>query len=74
MVEPGGLINVAVLGMTGSCAIASAPESSGRYGLETLTLVYDQLSIVHTAEIRLARSVWIAARAPCPPDGVSPAP
>jgi hypothetical protein len=73
VLEPNALLNVVVLGMTGACTVGADHPSDGSHVLPTITLVYDQLSIIHTEDVRLTRTMNFRSRSPCPPDGSSPA-
>ncbi len=74
-VEPGGLVNVVLLGMSGACSVSHTGPDAGSQGLSTVRLVYDQLSMLHTQDVRLTRTMTFPARFPCPPVGSSsPAP
>jgi hypothetical protein len=62
-VPPNGTVDLVLLGMAGSCALSVPP--AGRIGggftsLESIDLVYEQLTIVHTERLPLAErvNVW----------------
>jgi hypothetical protein len=63
--EPGQEANLLFLGLAGSCAIAE-PEANGTaYELPVVELVYEQLTIVHTARIELPSPVVISTKGGC---------
>lgn len=65
-IEPGGSVNVAILGLAGTCALpAPGPEGQSGYELETVDLIYEQLTITHTQAFRLPEPVVITTTMPC---------
>lgn len=73
VLEPNALVNVVVLGMTGECSVGPDHPTDSGHALQTISLVYEQLSIIHTQDVRLTRTMNFPSRSPCPPDGSSPA-
>ncbi|HET7704007.1 MAG TPA: hypothetical protein VFK35_11450 [Candidatus Limnocylindrales bacterium] len=65
-IEPGDFANVALLGLAGTCSIpAPAPEGQGGYLIESVNLVYEQLTITHTQAFQLPVPVVITTTIPC---------
>ena len=64
---PGGSVDLAVLGMAGQCAI-SPPDLSGtgRTWLDRIEIVYEQLTIWHTASVELPDPINVAEPDSCP--------
>ncbi len=63
---PGGSVDLAVLGMAGQCAI-SPPDlaGAGRTWLDRVEIVYEQLTIYHTASVELPDPIYVAETDPC---------
>jgi hypothetical protein len=66
--EPGGAVDLAIGGMAGSCAIPPGGPTDGQFSsFETIPIVYEQLTIRHTAEVTLPEPVVVrASGAVCP--------
>jgi hypothetical protein len=65
-VAPGEWVNVVLLGRPGSCAIPTVgPEGQMGYRIETVNLVYEQLSIVHTDPFVLPEPIVITTSGGC---------
>ena len=65
-IGPGEELDLAVLGMAGACAVPSpGPDGSGGYALDTVPLVYEQLTIQHAEDFPIPLSVGIATSDPC---------
>ena len=58
--EPGESIDLAILGMAGSCAIHPSAVGGGYTGIDRVRIVYEQLTIRHWAAVRLLEGVKIA--------------
>jgi hypothetical protein len=64
--QPGGMVDLVVLGMAGSCAAAPDLDSGGWSTLEGVDLVYEQLTIVHTEQVTLKDPVNVWRPDQCP--------
>jgi hypothetical protein len=64
---PGGSVSLAIRGMAGSCAIADPAAGNGTFeGIDDVGIVYEQLTLRHTASVVLPETVVIAtAGGPC---------
>jgi hypothetical protein len=64
---PGGRVNLALLGLAGDCALPSpGPDGQAGYRIETVGLVYEQLTIRHVANVALPEPVIITIPGHCP--------
>jgi len=61
--QPGELVQLAVVGRSGPCATSDQP--TGANALETVTLVYEQLTIHHSQAVVLPDPVEIPVRSGC---------
>ena len=79
-IEPGGMLDLVLLGMAGDCALPVPPtrpsgETGGGFSaITTVDLVYDQLSFIHTQAVVLRDAVTVWWPDQCPSDLVSPSP
>ena len=79
-IEPGGMLDLVLLGMAGECALPVPPirpsgETGGGFSsISTVDLVYDQLSFVHTQAVVLRDAVNVWWPDQCPSDLTSPPP
>jgi len=66
--EPGGMVDLAIGGMAGACAIPADSASVGRYaGFTTIPIAYEQLSIRHDVAVELPRTAYVpSSDATCP--------
>ena len=66
-IAPGESADLAILGMAGSCAIPTVgPDGQGGYTFESVDLVYEQLTIVHTQAFTFPEPVEITTSGHCP--------
>ena len=64
--QPGGQRDVTILGLAGACAIAApGPEGQAGYALQTVEIVYEQLTIEHVARIELPAPIVITTPGSC---------
>jgi hypothetical protein len=64
---PSEQTDLAALGLAGPCALASIPgDSYGTVSIATLPIVYEQLTIVHTAYVNLPDPIVITVAGECP--------
>ena len=79
-IEPGGMLDLVLLGMAGDCALPVPPtrpsgETGGGFSsISTVELVYDQLSFVHTQAVVLRDAVNVWWPDQCPSDLANPSP
>ena len=79
-IEPGGMLDLVLLGMAGDCALPVPPTrpngdtGGGFSSISTVDLVYDQLSFVHTQAVVLRDAVNVWWPDQCPSDLASPPP
>jgi hypothetical protein len=77
-IEPGGMLDLVLLGMAGECALPLPPtrpngEAGGGFSsITTVDLVYDQLSFVHTEAVVLRDPVNVWWPDQCPSDLIGP--
>ena len=67
-VQPGGSVDLAIGGMAGDCAIPADATGASRFAsFDQVPIVYEQLTIWHTANIRMPEAVVVpASGADCP--------
>jgi hypothetical protein len=66
VLQAGEQRDLVFLGMAGACAIPSVgPEGQAGYSLETVQIVYEQLTIEHVAVIELPEPVVITTTGSC---------
>lgn len=67
--EPGGSVDLAVLGKAGTCAVATPPPdriAGGGTSLESVDLAYEQLTILHVQSVALREPIRIWWPDRCP--------
>jgi hypothetical protein len=66
--EPGGTVDLAIGGLAGACAIPpGVTPSTGEASFEQIRIVYEQLTISHTAAVALPEPVVVSSsEAACP--------
>jgi hypothetical protein len=78
--EPGGMVDLVLLGMAGECALPVSPirpngeTGGGSSSITSVRLVYDQLTMIHTQDVELRDPVNIWWPDQCPADLASPSP
>ena len=63
---PGESVDLALLGMAGQCAISPSTAAGGFISLEDVEIVYEQLTLRHTATVVLPEPVNVSEPDHCP--------
>jgi hypothetical protein len=65
--EPGASIDLALLGLGGQCTISPTdPSTAGRTWIDHVDIVYEQMTIRHSASVALAEPIYFSEPDHCP--------